>query len=105
MRNEFEKPEMDAILLIDSKNGFNSLNRKVALRNVEILCPALHYALAKHSSNLCVNNTVLTSTESTTKGDPLAMALYGFAIIPLNELLQKPNITQKWYADDGSAAR
>ena len=105
LKNEFEKPETDAILLIDSKNGFNSLNRKLALRNVEIFCPALLYALAKHPSNLYVNNTVLTSTKSTTKGNTLAMALYGIAIIPLIELLQKPNNTQKWYADDGSAAR
>ena len=32
------------------------------------------------------------------------MAMYGIGIIPLIELLQKPNVTQKWYADDGSAA-
>ena len=38
------------------------------------------------------------------QGDPLAMARYGIGMIPLIELLQKPNVTQKWYADDGSAA-
>ena len=83
------------------------LNRKLALKNVEIRFPALHHALAnsyKHPSNLFVNNTVLTSTEGTTQGDPLAMAMHGIGIIPLIELLQKPNVTQKWYADDGSAA-
>ncbi|XP_063717712.1 ankyrin repeat domain-containing protein 49-like [Symsagittifera roscoffensis] len=32
------------------------------------------------------------------------MAMYGIGKIPLIELLQKPNVTQKWYADDGSAA-
>ena len=32
------------------------------------------------------------------------MAMYGAGIIPLIERLQKPNVTQKWYADDGSAA-
>ena len=41
-----------------------------------------------HPSNLYVNNPVLTF----------------FEIIPLIELLQKPNVTQKWYADDESAA-
>ena len=99
--------ETEAILLIDAENAFNSLNRELALKNVEILCPALHHALAnsyKHPSNLYVNNTVLTSTEGTTQGDPLAMAMYGIGINPRIELLQKPNITQKWYADDGGAA-
>ena len=32
------------------------------------------------------------------------MAMYKIRTIPLIELLQKPNFTQKWYADDGSAA-
>ena len=32
------------------------------------------------------------------------MAMYGIRIIPLIELLKKSNVTQKWYADDGSAA-
>ena len=32
------------------------------------------------------------------------MARYRIGITPLIELLQKPNVTQKWYADDGSAA-
>ena len=31
------------------------------------------------------------------------MAMYGIGIIPLI-ILQKPNVTQKWYTDDGSAA-
>ena len=98
---------MEAILLIDAENAFNSLKRELALKNEEILCPALHHALAnslKHPSNLYVNNTVLTSTEGTTHGDPLAMSMYEIRIIPLVEFLQNPNVTQKWYADDGSAA-
>ena len=107
MRIEFEKLEIDAILLIHAEKAFNSLNSELALKIVEILCPALHHALAnsyKHPSNLYVNNTVLTSTEGTTQGDPLEMAMYGIGIISLIELLQKPNFTQKCYADDGSAA-
>ena len=46
----------------------------------------------------------MTSTEVTTQGGPLTKAMYGIGIIPLIELLQKPNVTQKWYAEDGSAA-
>ena len=28
--------------------------------------------------------------------------MYGIAILPLIDLIQKTNITQKWYADDGN---
>ena len=91
MRKEFEKPERDAILLIDAENAYDSLNRDIALKNVEIFYPARHHALVnsyKHPSNLYVKNTVLTSTKGTTQGDPLAMAMYGIGIIPMIELLQ-----------------
>ena len=46
----------------------------------------------------------MTSTEGTTQGEPLATATYGIGIIPLIELLRNPNVTQKLYADNGSAA-
>ena len=46
----------------------------------------------------------MTSTEGSTQGEPLAMAMYGIAITLLIELLQKQIVSQKWHANDGSAA-
>ena len=48
----------------------------------------------------------IASTEGTTHGDPLAMAMYALAISPLiNKLKQLyPNVKQVWYADDATGA-
>ena len=48
----------------------------------------------------------IASTEGTTQGDPLAMAMYALAISPLiNKLKQLcPDVKQVWYADDATGA-
>ena len=106
LRNAFNNTEKEAILLIDAENAFNSLNRELALKNVKLLCPSISNALKNSYSippSLFVNGKKLQSKEGTTQGDPLAMAMYGIAIIPLIERLENDEICQKWYADDGSA--
>ena len=45
MHNIFEADNTDAVLLIDSSNAFNSLNRAAALHNVRISCPTTTYAI------------------------------------------------------------
>ena len=105
LRKQFETPETQGILLIDAKNAFNSLNRDLALRNIEKLCPSNITAIRnsyKTPTSLFVNGKTLQSEEGTTQENPLAMAMYGIAILPLIDLIQKTNITQKWYADDGN---
>ena len=47
LRNEFEKAEVIGNLVIDAKNAFNSLNRDLALRNIENMCPSIVTALKK----------------------------------------------------------
>ena len=105
--NEFEKPEVQGILLIDAKNAFKSLNRDLALRNIENICPSIVTALKnsyKSPTSLFVNGKTMQSQDGTAQGDSLVMAMYGIAILPLIELVQDPKITQKWYADDGNVA-
>ena len=41
MRKIFEDDETDAVLLIDASNAFICMNRKVAMHNVQILCPVI----------------------------------------------------------------
>ena len=42
VRNQvFENDASDAVLLIDAKNAFNTMNRSVALHNIQVLCPTI----------------------------------------------------------------
>ena len=106
LRSAYEDKNNEAMLLIDADNAFNSLNRELALKNVEVLCPSLATALKNSYSRppaLFVNGKKLLSREGTTQGDPLAMAMYGIAILPLIKLIDNENLCQKWFADDGNA--
>ena len=41
MQQIFQEEDTEGILLVDAKKAFNSLNREVALHNVQYTCPAL----------------------------------------------------------------
>ena len=105
LRHSFDDPKIEAILLIDAKNAFNVPNRRTALENVKALCPSLRVVSAKsfcHPSHLYIGMATILSQEGTTQGDPLAMAIYGIAILPLRTRLHNDSFPQNWYADDGS---
>ena len=46
----------------------------------------------------------LKSQEGTTQGDPLAMAMYAMALVPLINAHLHGLCKQVWYADDGTGA-
>ena len=60
-------------------NAFNTLNRENALRNIQHLCPPI----ARVFINTYQEGAPLYIDGGTTQGDPLAMAMYGIAVIPL----------------------
>ena len=105
----FQREETEAILLVDTSNAFNSLNRLSALHNIRQLCPSLATALInsyRAPTELFVDGDVLYSSEGTTQGDPLAMPMYALAMIPLIKKLnyRLGDVSQVWYTDDASAA-
>ena len=107
MRGMFEEDNVEGVLfkLVDASNAFNSLNREAALRNIQILCPAIAPILINTYRNpaaLIIGSTHILSQEGTTQGDPLAMAMYALGTLPLIQNLQE-NVTKTWYADDAAA--
>lgn len=105
-RDCFHRDTTEAVLLVDASNAFNSLNRQAALHNVRHLCPSIATTLIntyRSPTYLFVDGSSLLSQEGTTQGDPLAMAFYALATIPLIRMLPQ-NVKQSWYADDASAS-
>ena len=105
MREIFVDEGTEGILLVDSSNAFNSLNRRAALLNMFHLCPPLATILTntyRSASHLFIDGSSLLSQEGTTQGDPLAMPMYAIGIIPVIQQ-QKGLAQQVWYADDAAA--
>ena len=45
MKEIQELDKTEAILLVDSENAFNTINRQATLRNIKVLCPGISTVL------------------------------------------------------------
>ena len=109
MRVIFEDSECDAVILVDASNAFNSLNRQVALHNIQYICPPFANILIntyRISSRLILNNgKEIKSQEGTTQGDNLAMSFYALGTALMQENLRSiSDVKQVWLADDVTGA-
>jgi len=107
MRSVFADENTEAVLLVDASNAFKSLNRKVALHNIPILCPALATVLIntyRVDFPLFIGGKHLLSSDGTTQGDSLVMAMYVISVIPLIDAICDCDVWQAWFADDVTAA-
>lgn len=108
VRSIFKAPETEAVLLVNANIAFNSLNCKAALHNISTICPSLAWTLIntyRAPVRLFITGSgEIASTEGTTQGDPLAMAMYALAITPLIDQLRArcPEEQQAWYTDDAT---
>ena len=103
-----ENDSTEGVLLVDASNTFNSLNRGVMLRNIRELCPAFSTCVTnfyRSSASLFVDGETTQSLEGTTEGDPLAMAIYALATLPLinRAKLSAGSAVQCWFADNAGA--
>ncbi|XP_066918884.1 uncharacterized protein [Clytia hemisphaerica] len=115
MKDVFDHEDTEAVLLIDAANAFNSINRKAFVHNIGIICPAIaqyvENSYTKPSRLFVIGGVEISSNEGTTQGDPIAMAVFAIAAIPLLLMVLEmtdnlPGIQTKSeaYADDFSAA-
>ena len=112
MSELFNKPETEAVLLVDATNAFNCLNRKVALQNIKVTCPIISTYLNntyKNPATLHVGgsngHSILYSQEGTTQGDPAAMGFYASSTTPIIvHLNESSDASQAWFADDATSA-
>ena len=105
MRKVFAEASTDAVILVDASNAFNNINRRVALANIQYLCPSIAIILIncyRGNANLFVGKEVILSQEGTTQGDPLAMAFFALASVPLIKAVAVDLSTQVWFADDAA---
>ena len=105
MRKISQYPETEGTLLVDAENAFNSLNRRAALHNISVLCRPLKHILVNTYRApvrmIIAGSGEISSTEGTTQGDPLAMAMYALATLLIIHQLRHsfPTVQQVWYAE------
>ena len=107
----FKRDSTEAMLLVDATNAFNSLNRKVALKNIQHVCPTYFRFLNncyQTPTKLFISGSgsFIYSEEGVTQGDPAAMSMYGLSTNPLinkSSLSLDEDSVQTWYADDSAA--
>ena len=102
----FQQEDVEAALFVDASNAFNSLNRAAAMHNIRIVCPSVAIFVIniyrRHSRLFIVGGGEIISSEGTTQGDPMGMAVYALALLPLVSLLWD-ELRQAWFADDAAA--
>ena len=114
MEKIFREESTEAVLLVDSANAFNLINRKVFLHNISILCPAISTFVRNCYTTparlFVIGGTEIRSNEGTTQGDPVAMIIYAIGITPLIMMIIEVvtircgDIKMVALADDFSAA-
>ena len=114
MEKIFKEESTEAVLLVDAPNAFNSINRKIFLHNMSILCPAISTFVTNCYTTparlFLIGGTEMRSNEGTTQGDPVAMAIYAIGITPLIMMMIElvttrcDDIKMVVFADDSSAA-
>ena len=79
----FNEDDTEAVLMVDTSNAFNSINREAFLHKAKVLCSALSTFIQYQVIYLFApEGKRLKSLEGTTQGDPAALAIHALGITP-----------------------
>ena len=86
----FNHSENHGPLQIYANNAFNSVNRKVTMHSMKILCPSfstyINNCYMRPARPFVTGSSELKLKEGTTQRDPVAMSMYALGILPLLQL-------------------
>ena len=114
VRKMYENAECEAVLMVDASNAFNNINREATIQNIKVKCPIFARYIEntyKEPAKLYLSSSVgqqprplelVESSEGTTQGDPVAMAMYAMGMMKLQDIIryENTNVKQVAYADD-----
>ena len=90
MKEIFKNKEVEAVILVDATNAFNSIDREAMLHNIAVKRPEINRYVqncyGKPSKFFLVDGKqngdkcILHSEERTAQGDPVAMAKYALGL-------------------------
>ena len=92
MQCMFEDDRTDAVILVDARNAYDSLNRQAALHNIRVICPQIATILIntyrRPARLIILGASDIYSLEGTTQGGNFAVAFYALGTTPLVNTLQ-----------------
>ena len=106
----FKDNRTDAVILVDVRNAFNSLDRQAAPHNIRVNCLQIVTILVKiyckPARLIILGTSDIYSLEGTTQDDNLTMAFYALGPAPLVNILQTTSheVRQVCLTDDTSGA-
>ena len=108
MRTIFEDPITEGVTLVDASNAFNTVNRRIALHNIQMSCSSFSRILINTyhipSRMIVLGGAELQFTEGTTQVYNLAMPFYAISTVQILQILRfsVSDVKQVWLADDAT---
>ena len=91
MSDIYNDDNTHGIIQVDANNAFNTINRKMFLHNIKVICPEVSTFISncyqKPARLFVAGGIEILSQEGTTQGDPASMYVYGLGLVPLLMLM------------------